>query len=273
VADLDLILAANLKTSQMKTVQLLMEKGNKYSNMLLPYPEEMEDTLQDLATGRTSFHDAVEDITARQMVPEPTATWIYTAEPILRALPDIRERHPHLQTHCVGDRKHMYASMDNSTAIACLTLNACITDRVEHEKWRRVLRDSIRLGGEEVKGMAWRTLEKAADGSVLVCDLGDRPIRRALVEAGLGVRATYVGEFYHFTPLSVLERRLAGGHVCDRDLKALVRGHLEYVRNYVYRYGSRDRAHYEWTYDKVGWLRRRLDVGEIRLLDSIIQGD
>ena len=67
--------------------------------------------------------------------------------------------------------------------------------------------------------------------------------------------------------------RLARGHVCDRDLEALVRGHLEYIRNYVYRYGSRDRAHFEWTYDKVGWLRRRLHRDEIRLLDSIIQGD
>lgn len=273
MADLNLILAANLKTSQMKTAQLLVENGSRYSNIFLPYPEEMEDTLQDLATGRTSFHDTVEDITARHIVPEPTATWIYTAEPILRALPEIRERHPHLQTHCVGDRKHMYASMDNSTAIACLTLNACITNRVEHEKWREALRDSIRLGGEEVKSMAWKTLEKAAEGSILVCDLGDRPIKRVLVDAGLGVRATYVDEFYHFTPLSILERRLARGHVCDRDLEALVRGHSEYVRNYVYRYGSRDRAHYEWTYDKAGWLRRRLDRGEIRLLDSIIQGD
>jgi len=41
--------------------------------------------------------------------------------------------------------------METSTAIACLTLNTMITGRVEHEKWREALRDSLDRGKEAGK--------------------------------------------------------------------------------------------------------------------------
>lgn len=123
--------------------------------------------------------------------------------------------------------------------------------------------DSRASSSDVYDGVAERDLGREPPGDVLKA-----PSEAMLHEEALKRRVRRLHR-----PLSILERMLARGHVCDRDLEALVRSHLEYVRDYVYRYGSRDRAHYEWTYDKVGWLRRRLDRGEIRLLDSIIQGD
>ena len=271
MARIELLLTANLRISSMKAARLLTERIGEFDRLLLPYPEEMEGHLDSLASRRLSYHEAVRGIIASQLVPEPSGAWEYTAEPILRALPDLRGAQHGLLVICVGDRGDEYAAMEASVAIACLTLNAMITGRVDHERWREAVMASLERVRLAAKNMERRILVKAAGDIACVVGLGSRPIKQALVDAGHHVKISFVDEFYHFTPISILERRLAMGPVDDLSLEALIRGHLEYVKDYIYRHGSRDGAHYEWTYDKAAWLRWGLDRDEIKYLDCFTQ--
>ena len=96
--------------------------------------------------------------------------------------------------------------------------------------------------------------------------------RESLMRSGFHVKIHYVERPYHFTPLIILERLMARGFIADREIERLVRCHLEYIRSYVYKFDNRDRAYYEWVYDKIPWLRERIDKEEIEALDSIITG-
>ena len=68
----------------------------------------------------------------------------------------------------------------------------------------------------------------------------------------------------------ILKRKIALRDIEDQELERLVQSHVEYVRSYIYRFKNRDRAYYEWVYDKVPWLRRKITKEEIKLLDSLI---
>jgi hypothetical protein len=268
---IDLLLTANLRISAMKTVRLLAERSRDYSSLLLPYPEEMEAHLDNLASKRISYQEVIDGIIDSQIIPEPVGAWVYTAEPLLKALPHIREKHPDLRVLCVGNLEDEYKAMEISASIACHTLNALITGRIEHDRWREALRDSIERSWEATRGLERRILMKVSGNTVCVLGLSFRPVKKFLVDAGHHVSLKYVDGLYHFTPVTILERKLVLSAVDGLSLEALVRGHLEYVRNYVYRYESRDRAHFEWTYDKASWLRHGLDIEEIKQIDSFTQ--
>lgn len=160
--------------------------------------------------------------------------------------------------------------MEVAVRMASLILRTTLTGEVEHGKWRETLQASLEVDRDSTENEAGRILRKAGDSSICLSDLGGRRFNRKLSRAGLDVKILYVEKPYHFTPLMILKRKMALGPVEDEELEGLVRSHIEYVRGYIYTFRNRDRAHYEWVYDKVPWLRRRINRKEIRLLDSLI---
>lgn len=63
---------------------------------------------------------------------------------------------------------------------------------------------------------------------------------------------------------------MARGSVEDKDLEQFVFSNVEYIRKFIYKFKNRDRAYYEWVFDKIPWLRHRLKRDEINLLDNLI---
>ncbi|MFB0558566.1 MAG: hypothetical protein ACETVY_05575, partial [Candidatus Bathyarchaeia archaeon] len=131
--------------------------------------------------------------------------------------------------------------------------------------------DSLEVDREARETEAEAIMERVGRSSVCVSDMGGRGLRKSLKSSGIQVKIQYVERPYHFTPLMVLKRLMAMGLVMDGEIERLVRSHLEYIRSYVYRFDSRDRAYYEWVFDKVPWLRKKIDKEEIEALDSIIR--
>jgi len=85
------------------------------------------------------------------------------------------------------------------------------------------------------------------------------------------VKIRYVEKPYHFTPLTILKRKMVRVDVGDEEIEKLVRFYVDYVRSYIYRFDNRDKAYYEWVYEKVPWLRRKINREEVEFLNSIIQ--
>lgn len=231
---------------------------------------EMEEIVTELAAERVSYDELIDEVRRSNLIPEPQGSWEYIVRPMLETLPQLAQRFHNLTICCYGRREYEFASMKVAVRMARLTLRTAITGDVEFEKWRDLLVESLDVDRNATEKEATTILEKVGEKSMCTSDLGGRHFKRILNKAGLDVEIHYVEEFYHFTPLMILRRKMARGPVEDGELEELVRSHVEYVRSYIYRFGNRDRAHYEWVYDKVPWSRRRFDKEEIKLLDSLI---
>lgn len=270
MTSIDLILSPNLRTSSMKTSHLLKERGGEYETFLLNFPVEMEEIVIELAAEHISYDELIDEVWRCDLIPEPRGSWEYNIRPLLEALPQLAQTLPNLTICCYGSKEHEFASMKVATMIARLILRTMITGEVEFEKWRDTLRASLEVDRNATEKEAEAILEKTGENSICLSDLGGRRFKRALRRAGLDVKILYVEKFYHFTPLMILKRKMSRGSVEDEELEGLVRHHVEYIRSYVYRFRNRDRAHYEWVYNKIPWLRQKINKEEIKLLDSLI---
>ena len=265
-----LVLSPNLKTSSMKASRFLEEASLRFDTLLLNLPMEMEEEVAELVSGSISADEFVDEARQHRMIPEPVDSWEYSAKPILEALPRIIERFPYLSTHCYGSSKHEFASIKLAVKVAKLTLRTILTERVEVEEWRETLLHSLEVNREARESEVEAILERVGRSSVCVSDMGGRGLRKSLQRHGIPVKIHYVERPYHFTPLMVLENLIAKRFVMDEEIERLVGSHLEYIRSYVYRFDNRDRAYYEWVYDKVPWLREKIYKEEIEVLDNII---
>jgi hypothetical protein len=267
-----LVLAPNLKTSSMKTTKLLHMIGIQFNTLLLNLPIEMEKALIELSFKGMSIDDFVEETRMKKLIPEPISAWEYSVRPILDALPKIAKRFPSLIIRCYGDSKQEFASVNMAVEIARLTLRTMIRSCVNIGEWKEKLLHSLNVDSEIRKSQLEEIIKRAMGITICLTDMGGRCLRDNLTSLGFHVKIRYIEGLYHFTPLMILERLLAKDFVTDEDIERLVRCHIEYIKSYVYKFDNRDRAYYEWVFDKIHWMRERIDKAEIKSLDSIFNG-
>jgi hypothetical protein len=265
-----LILSPNLRTSSMKVSRLLKEIGGGYQTLLLNLPWEMDEIVTELASEHLSYDELVHEALRCRLIPEPVGSWEYAFKPILDALRPLTRMYPDLRTCCYGRSENEFALMNAAVRMTSLTLRTMVKGEVELDEWRDVLVRSLDVD-REVREAEIRAIDESMeDSSICLSDLGGRGFKRRLKSAELRVMIHYVEKPFHFTPLMILKRKMARGSVRDEDVEALIRRHVEYVRSYIYRFDNRDRAYYEWAYDKVPWLRRRISKEEVEIINRII---
>jgi hypothetical protein len=141
---------------------------------------------------------------------------------------------------------------------------------VDHDSWRKTAAQSLQVNSERLHEDSKRILSKIDGVSTCITGMSPSCLRKSLEESDASVRVIYVEKPYHFTPLAILQRKMMLGPLSDREIEELVLAHLDYVRNYVYFFRNRDRAHYEWSLDKVTWPMLKLERKEVSLLDNLI---
>lgn len=268
---IEILAAPNLRTSYMKTVGYLKEMD--HDSLFLNFPENLEPLVRDLGENRLSYRVFIEEVRERKLLPEPINGWRYTAEPILKSLRVVKLYRRELEIHCYKDVNYNLLSADIATKIARLTLRATMTSRINVEDWKDILRKGMSYRREALEIEADSIHEKAGHRSVCVSGLNGRNLEQRLIGKGLRVSLIEIEEFYHPTPLEILEERLSKGDMPNEEAEALVKEHLKYVRDYILTSRNRDQAYYQWVYDKVRSLRRRIDSEEIRHLDVLLCPD
>jgi hypothetical protein len=268
---LNLIMVPNLKISTIKAIHYITLKDGGYDTFLLNFPEEVESILTDLASDIVSFDEFLNDIISRDIIPDPLTSWLYAMEPIFEALPNLLRTFSNLDIRCYGSKEGEADLMDISNELVHLILRTIITERVDHKLWRETITRSLRLTTEIVEGNSENILKKAGKNSIGIVDIGSFTLQRILEEEGMNTKVLYIEKPYYFTPLAVLERRMALGPVDDDELEELVLKHIEYVRDYIYRFRTRDRAHYEWALDMMTWPKLVIERRELDLLDNLLR--
>jgi hypothetical protein len=154
--------------------------------------------------------------------------------------------------------------------MAALTLQTSLTENVSVEKWKGLVMEGIERKRGALRAEADFIHERASQYSVCLSGLDGESLKQRLIEDGEEVNLTNIEGFYYPTPLETLEDRLTEGDLPDEELRELVMGHVEYVRNYVLSSRNRDQAYYLWVYDKVPGLRHKVDPEEVKSLDALL---
>jgi len=161
-------------------------------------------------------------------------------------------------------------SADVASKIARLTLRASITRKIDLEDWKNILREGIKHKREALEKEVDSIHEKSSNECSCASGLDGEQLEQCLIEKGRRVKLTNIEEFYHPTPLEILEERLAKEDVPDEEAEELVMDHTEFIRNYILTSKNRDQAYYQWVYDKFPSLRLKIDPEQIRHLDALL---
>ena len=227
--------------------------------VMLNLPENINDLVQDLILGAIEYDDFLEGVEKR--LPSPASAWIKGYEQIL--LKGFRlSRLP--EVYCYGDVMTFKVEAEEAIQLTLLTLRSMVTNRVDIEEWLRILQERSRL--REVSSV--REAEKVADVSIryekTVC-ISDRTpshIKSKLEEEGIRPRVHYLGQPHHFTPLEVLNRALNRRRVSREELETLIKEHIEFIREYIYRKPMLE-AIDEWSMKKLYWIPRPAERKQI----------
>jgi len=269
MAEIEVLLSPNLKIFAVKSAAYLMERSGLYKTLFLNIPKEMEGLVSDLAEDELPYESFIYEVGVQRLIPEPLASWEYANEPLLKMLPDLRSSFPKLKIYCYSIKEHEFFLNDIATRIAYLILRTAITGKVEVGEWVGVLEDSFKFEHDVLVKKKKLISEKAYGKCICLSGLSGRRLKDALSEDGHLVTTKYIGGVYHFVPLEILERSWRRESLSGEETERLVRCHLEYIREYVYISTNLDKAYYQWLYDKVPWLRNRIDREAIRFLNFL----
>jgi len=224
--------------------------------LLLGLPEDLEDLIAELASG--SGFDEFEQMVERKF-PSSECFLIKEYEPVLKAIPDLSVL---VDVCCYKDSASFRRSVEKSVDLAVLTLRAAVSGRVNVEDWLRLLKADVEAAESGLEKEVERISEMAWEYDRVVCisDFTARKIREKLEEEGVKPWIRYLGQPYHFTPLEVLKRKLARGDVDKEEAEELIREHVKFIREYVYR-KSFPEAVEEWSEKNLYWIPRSRDMG------------
>ncbi|MEM1655102.1 MAG: hypothetical protein QXU12_01195 [Nitrososphaerota archaeon] len=223
--------------------------------VMLNLPESISNLVQDLASENIEYDDFLEKVEER--LPSPAEAWLKGYEHLLLELRGLR-RGPDI--YCYGDMIAFEIEARRAVDIARLTLRAMITGRVDADEWLSLLSEEKRIAeiasireAEKIVSVLMR-YEKA------ICILEQAPahLKERLIREGMKPKVRYVGQPYHFTPLEILRRKLAKGGVSTEEVEALVKEHIKFIREYIYRKPLLE-ALDEWSMNKLYWLHGRRD--------------
>jgi len=132
-----------------------------------------------------------------------------------------------------------------------------ITGRVDADEWLKLLSEERRI----IEASSIREAEKVAstliryERAACISEHAPTHLKARLAREGMMIKVRYVGQPYHFIPLEILRRKIVKGSVNREEVKALVKEHIKFIREYVYHKPLLE-ALDEWSTKKLYWLRR-----------------
>jgi len=239
------VTAPELRDFSVKIANYLQKAG--YDGLFLPFSKELKEYLAQFGEG-IPYDYVMNELKKSKLLPEPIKAWEYSAEPILRALPQIKRINSDLQAYCYGDPFYEKTLVEILVESTILTLKSSITGEIETEKWRKLLLQEHWHRKEALQKEIEFIVVKAGQHGISVCVSGSNGIYIAseLEEEGYKTRVTRIGETFSPTPLDVLRKEINTPEISDERIKELVLLHIKYIKEYVLRSQNPDQAYRKW---------------------------
>lgn len=238
----EILAAPELKVPREKVAQRLRKE--KPRHILLRFPRTMEEYTAQFREG-LPYDYVMKELRESKIIPEPIKAWEYSAEPLLKALPQIEET----EIHCYGDPLYTQEEIKNLVEVATLSLISSITNKIDTEKWRKLFEKD-----KESQELALRretdlviTKTSSFESSVCVANSNTGYLVSELKAEGFEVKVEYIGFSSSPTPLETLRREAAKEDTTDERIKELVRLHIKYIKEYVFTSRNPDEAYRRWV--------------------------
>ncbi|MCS7125758.1 MAG: hypothetical protein NZ929_02460 [Aigarchaeota archaeon] len=218
--------------------------------LLLNLPEDLEDIIISLSRSEIDYDEFLNE--AYELLPEPKGAWLKEFEVLLRDLSNIGEM---TDVYCYLDHESFREMANTSIEIALLTLREAIREEIDVADWVKVLERSREGESERWDREINKIIKLARDYERTLCISGfeARYIKKRLTELGVNSWIKYLGQPYHFTPIEILKRHIMMSKIDEEILKKLVREHLKFLREYVYKMSYMDAVE-KWVKKKLYWL-------------------
>ncbi|MGQ9543325.1 MAG: hypothetical protein ACUVTM_04465 [Candidatus Bathyarchaeia archaeon] len=268
-SSLKIIMVPNLKSSSIKAVRMIQAEAH-IERVFLPEPKKLESHIRAYVKGGITYRDFIGRVKDLKLVPEPLNCWLYTFEPILMGLSQVSGQNRSLDIICYRDTADLEMDSRFTSEITLLTYRTNVSGRINVDDWISLISEFALSRRESLSKEARCIVTRAGySGNMVLSGLGGKELKRMLTRAFDNVQIQCAERIYYFTPMEVLQSKLARGTVNREEVEELVRCHLEYVNRYVLRSWNRDFAYYSWVNDKMPWLRYLLPssgIGELRVL-------
>jgi len=124
-----LLHAPRLRLARVRLAEVLLELEGA-ERVALPYPSDLERVLNLYAQGLVGWRRVVEE--ARERMPGYFRSWLWSEEPLLRALPLLGAK-----VRCYMPSSKDYFS--RASELAVLAFRVRVTGKVDIEEWRKLL--------------------------------------------------------------------------------------------------------------------------------------
>lgn len=218
--------------------------------LLLNLPESIEDSINSLGRGEIDYDEFL--YRAYELFPEPKSTWLKELEILLGELPSIGGM---IDVYCYLDDESFREIANTSIEIALLTLREAIREKINVEDWVKVLERSGKEESERWNREINKIIKIAGGYERILCVTGfeARYIKKRLIESGINTWIRYLSQPYHFTPIEMMKRLITIGKIDEEILRKLVREHVRFLREYVYKMPYIDAVE-NWVKMKLYWL-------------------
>ena len=259
---LGILVVPNLRSSAVKASRMIEEKNDVHT-LFLHEPQNIETYVRRYSEGRISFEAMVEEVRNSKLVPEPIGSWLYTSEPILRALPRLHRQRGKLSVFCYQDTDQFRKTSSLAADIALLTYRATAVGKIDIKEWMDLLSDFIETRRLALpKDAQYIQNHSCESGNLCLHGLGVKQLKSFLDGAFEKIEVRCVESFYRFTPLEMLYAKLSRRAELE-GVEELVKSHLQYVNRYVLRNLNRDIAHYRWLLDREPSLRNKIPDNQV----------
>lgn len=227
-----------------------------YDALFLGYQKDLEPYLERIAEGE-ACQKVVTDLMKSGLIREPRSYWIKYNVPILEGLSELGMRDERPRIHCITEKHDYDRSVELTDEFLGLYLQARVTDEIDLEAWKRLLREDARhriktiakAGRRIAVGASRYTLSLAVFGYLV------RFIKTYLENEGYRVELVYLDPLpFALSPLrrlreKMVEQFLGKRRVLDDELSSDISSHLAYL-DCVLRSRSLDEAHRRWFLER-----------------------
>lgn len=235
MAEIQLLIVPNLRKSYEKAAHII--ENFHFDMLFLNLPRNTQYAISSYCSGKITLNELKEKLNF--LLPEPTNSWLYFFEPILKAIK--------YETYCYIESYDEAAKI--TSKILTLTFRYKVTGKINLREW-------IELFKSKSMDFEVEFISHRAKGRCLcISDIYGWNLARRIREYGHEVNLKSVERIYFLKPLESLSLLIERGKLDMAE--ELIKEHVRFIDEYVLKSNNIDEAYFSWVekfYNLRKWL-------------------